>query len=304
MLPGGRYFALELFLHLLVHALEDSLGMLPFLFAAYLLMEWLEHRSGERMEAALARARCLGPLAGALLGCVPQCGFSVAAANLYAGRIITPGALVAVFLSTSDEAVPILLGAPEKAGMILPLLGVKAALGLGAGLLVDAFWRRRAPGAEDPREGVHALCEHCRCEERGILPAALRHTAGVFLFILPVNFLLGGAVELLGEERLASLLLSGSFLQPLAAALLGLIPNCAASVLLTRLYLEGALGFGSLIAGLASSAGVGLLVLWRMNPRPRENLALTGLIRSTLACGTMCYVSRRYVKKIKEALGL
>ena len=274
MPPGGRYFALELFLHLLVHALEDSLGMLPFLFAAYLLMEWLEHRSGERMEAALARARRLGPLAGALLGCVPQCGFSVAAANLYAGRIITPGALVAVFLSTSDEAVPILLGAPEKAGMILPLLGVKAALGLGAGLLVDALWR---PGTEDPREGVHALCEHCHCEERGILPAALGHTAGVFLFILLVNFLLGGAVELLGEERLASLLLSGSLLQPLAAALLGLIPNCAASVLLTRLYLEGALGFGSLIAGLASSAGVGLLVLWRMNPRPRENLALTGL---------------------------
>lgn len=269
---------LELLLHLALHALEDSLGMLPFLFGAYLLMEWLEHRSGERMEAALAKARRLGPVTGALLGCIPQCGFSVAAANLYAGRVITPGTLVAVFLSTSDEAVPMLLGAPEKAGMLFPLLGIKVVLGLGAGLLVDLCWRRLAPRESSAQEGIHSLCDHCHCEEGSILAAALRHTAGIFLFICLVNLVLGGAVEFLGEERLASLLLSGSFLQPLAAALLGLIPNCAASVLLTRLYLEGALGFGSLIAGLASSAGVGLLVLFRANRRPKENLAITGAV--------------------------
>lgn len=131
--PVQEGFVLELLPHLLRHALEDSLAMLPFLFGAYLLMEWLEHRSGERMEAALARARRLGPVTGALLGCIPQCGFSVAAANFYAGGIITPGTLVAVFISTSDEAVPMLLGAPERAGTLLPLLGVKVALGIAAG---------------------------------------------------------------------------------------------------------------------------------------------------------------------------
>ena len=270
---------MELLLHLLRHALEDSLAMLPFLFGAYLLMEWLEHRSGERMEAALARARRLGPVTGALLGCIPQCGFSVAAANFYAGGIITPGTLVAVFISTSDEAVPMLLGAPERAGALLPLLGVKVALGIAAGTAVDRLWGRFFPAGGSPREEIRDLCghSHCDCEKGGIFSAALRHTASVFLFVFAVNLVLGGAVEALGEDRLASLLLSGSLLQPLAAAVVGLIPNCAASVLLTRLYLEGALSFGSLVAGLSSSAGVGLLVLWRMNPRTRESLAITGL---------------------------
>ena len=268
---------MELFIDILIDAMLDSLKMLPFLFGAYLLMEWLEHRSGEGMEKLLARARRLGPFTGALLGCVPQCGFSVAAANLYAGRVITMGTLVAVFLSTSDEAVPLLLGDPSRAGALLPLLGLKVAVGALAGLAVDQVMARRPPR----EEGIHDLCHHCHCEEGSILGAALRHTGSIFLFILAVNLALGGGVALLGEARLAALLLDGSLLQPVAAALLGLIPNCAASVLLTRLYLAGAVSFGALAAGLLSASGVGVLVLFRANPRPRENLAVLGLVWGT-----------------------
>lgn len=269
---------LELFSDLFLDALWDSLRMLPFLLGAYLLMEWLEHRSGERMEAALAKARRLGPVTGALLGCIPQCGFSVAAANLYAGRVITLGTLLAVLLSTSDEAVPLLLSAPEGAGVLLPLLGLKVLVGAAAGWAIDRaepVLRRHHPPKE---EGIHDLCHHCGCEEGSILPAALRHTGSSFLFLLLVNLALGWGVALLGEERLASLLLSESLLQPAAAACLGLIPNCAASVLLTRLYLAGAVSFGSLAAGLCAAAGVGLPVLFRTNPRPRENLTALGLL--------------------------
>ncbi len=265
---------MELFLEIAVEAFLDSLKMLPFLFGAYWFMEWLEHASGERMERTLAGARRLGPVTGALLGCIPQCGFSVAAANLYAGRVISLGTLVAVFLSTSDEAVPLFLGAPGQAGVLVPLLGLKVVTGALAGLVIDRLRGRR----DLTREEIHGLCGHCGCGEGGILPAALRHTGSIFLFILLVNLLLGWGVETLGEERLSVLLLSQSLLQPLAAALLGLIPNCASSVLLTRLYLTGAVSFASLAAGLSAASGVGMLVLWRANPRPRENLRVLGLV--------------------------
>ncbi len=202
---------MELLLDIFIDALLDSLKMLPFLFGAYLLMEWLEHRSGEGMERLLAKARRLGPVTGALLGCLPQCGFSVAAANLYAGRVITMGTLVAVFLSTSDEAVPLLLGAPEKAGALAPLLALKVLVGALAGLLIDRAPRK----SSSPQEGIHELCRHCHCQEGDILSAALRHTGGIFLFILAVNLALGGGVAFLGEERLAALLLSESPWLPL-----------------------------------------------------------------------------------------
>lgn len=263
------------FLTVTLEAAWDTLRMLPFLFGAYLLMEWLEHRSGERMEGILARARRLGPATGALLGCVPQCGFSVAAAQLYAGRVITMGTLAAVFLSTSDEAVPLLLGDPRRAGALLPLLGVKVAVGVLVGTLIDRVMpaKKTSPG-----EGIRDLCDHCGCEEGSILPAALRHTGGIALFILAVNLLLGWGAALLGEQRLSALLLTGSLFQPVMAALLGLIPNCAGSVLLTRLYLSGSVSFGSLAAGLLPASGVGLMVLLRQNPRPRENLTILGIL--------------------------
>lgn len=274
-------------LDILMDAVIDSLKTLPFLFGAYLLIELLEHRASERMTRLLARLGPLGPLGGAALGCVPQCGFSVAAANFYAGRLITPGTLIAVFLATSDEALPILLSRPGAAGSLGPLLGVKLAAGAIVGIAADAvygrFLKNRMP------EPFHELCEDCGCEEKGVLRSALGHTVKIFLFLLAVNVVLNCAIELVGEENISRLLLAGSVWQPFLAALIGFIPNCAASVILTELYLGGSLSFGAAAAGLCTGAGLGLLVLFRVNRDWRENLCIAGVLYvAAVLTGTLC----------------
>ena len=258
-----------------IYALVDSIKALPFLFLAYLLMEYAEHHSSEKMERTLQHMGKAGPLVGAGLGCIPQCGFSASASNLFAAGLISPGTLLAVFLSTSDEALPLLLGAGTAGRkMIFPLLAVKVVVGLAAGFLLDALVRRFAK----PRE-LHDLCEHCGCkEEGGILKPALWHTGHILLFIFLVNLVLGLSLHMLGAERIGTLLLQGSALQPFAAALLGLIPNCAASVMLTQLFLAQTLSFGSLVAGLCSNAGVGVAVLLRMNRNQKENGVMIGAL--------------------------
>lgn len=268
----------DLFLEILLDALFDSLKMLPFLFLAYLILEYIEHRSSTKLQKLLGSGN-LGAVSGALLGCVPQCGFSVTASNLYAGRVITVGTLIAVFLSTSDEAVPLMLAHPEAYPMLFALLAIKVGIAILAGLLVDVAARRFRRGSGAPRESIHELCEqeHCHCEH-GIVVSALRHTGGVFLFIFAVLVALNLAVALIGEERLSSLLLTGSVFQPLVAGLIGFIPNCAASVLLTELYLAGSISFGSAVAGLCTSAGVGLAVLFKVNHNVRENLLIVAVL--------------------------
>ena len=270
---------MELFLKILWDAVLDSVKMLPFLFGAYLLLEYLENRQSERMTRILSGSHGSGPAVGALLGCVPQCGFSVAAANLYAGRAITLGTLLAVFIATSDEAIPILLSRPDSWGLIGGLLLAKALLGAAVGLLADLFFRRRTPdeSQREHEEAMEGLCADCDCEH-GIFRSALHHTVSIFLFILVTNIVLGGCVELLGEETLSRLLLGNSLFQPVVAAVVGLIPNCAASVILTSLFLEGTLSFGALLSGLVTGAGVGLVVLLRMNKHPKENLAIIALL--------------------------
>lgn len=263
-------------LHVLLDALFDALKALPFLFGAYLLIEFLEHRGSEKLISMLSRLGPLGPLGGAVLGCVPQCGFSVAAANFYAGRLISPGTLLAVFLATSDEALPILLSRPQAFPDLLRLLLVKLAAAVVLGLLVDLVLKRFLnPPAEEP---FHDLCDHCGCEKDGIFRAALRHTGKIFLFLLLINLVLGTAIYLVGEENISRLLLSGSVFQPLLCALIGFIPNCAASVILTELYLSGSLSFGAAVAGLCTGAGLGLAVLFRTNRRLKENLSLAGVL--------------------------
>lgn len=271
-------------LEVILDAVLDALKTLPFLFAAYLLLELLEHRRAGKPPVLLQK---LGPLGGAVLGCVPQCGFSVAAANLYAARFITSGTLLAVFLATSDEAVLILLSQPQALPEVAKLLGVKLLAGAAAGFLLDLALR------PSTQPNPHPLCEeaHCGCGEggHGIVQAALRHTLRIFLFLLCINLVLGLALHVIGEEALSRLLLSGSVFQPLLAGLLGFIPNCAASVLLTELYLSGALSFGSAVAGLCTGAGLGLAVLFRVNRPQKENLALAGaLYAAAVATGFLC----------------
>ncbi len=249
-------------LHLLVHTLGDALISLPFLFAAYLLIEFIEHRAADKFAHWLAKFGKAGAFVGALLGVVPQCGFSVVAANLYASRIITPGTLVAVFLSTSDEAIPVLLANPASAGKLLPLIAAKVVLATVAGLIIDFSGVLKTTTVS--AEAVAEQHSHCHTEEHhGLLKSALRHTAGTFGFIFAVMLALSGIIEFIGEDALGSFLMSGSVFQPLLAGLVGLIPNCAASVVTAQLYAEGAISFGSAVAGLSAGTGLGLLVLFR-----------------------------------------
>ena len=263
----------EMLWDVFLDALLDSLKMLPFLFVAYLILEYIEHKSSTKFAKILGSSK-LGPIGGALLGCLPQCGFSVTAANLYAGRVITVGTLAAVFLSTSDEALPLMLAHPESYPMLFLLLGCKVVIAIAAGFLFDLLTKRFRK-EEEPTEEIHALCKHCHCDH-GIVLSALRHTVSIFVFIFVVLLVLNLGVEWIGEENLSALLLQGSIFQPLVAGLIGFIPNCAASVLLTELYLSGGISFGSAVAGLCTGAGIGLAVLWRVNRSWKENLAIMG----------------------------
>lgn len=274
-------------LDIVLDAVLDSLKSLPFLLGAYLLIELLEHKSSERLTGALSKMGPLGPLGGAALGLVPQCGFSVAAANFYAGRLITPGTLLAIFLATSDEALPIMLSRPQVMPDLLKLLGVKLIAAAIFGVVVDLICKRVLKLKTD--EPFHELCGDCDCEHEGIFRAALHHTVKVFGFLLLINLALGFAIHFVGEDNISRLLLSGSVFQPLLAAIIGFIPNCAASVILTELYLAGSLSFGSAVAGLCTGAGVGLAVLFKTNRHAKENFALVGaLYAAAVITGIAC----------------
>ena len=285
----------HIILHTIEHTLEDSLKMLPFLFLAYLLIEWLERHHGERIENALAGGGRWGFVPGAVLGIVPQCGFSALAANLYASRVITPGALLAVFVATSDEAVPLLAAEPSLWGTLPLLLIGKIVAGVAGGFLLDVPLRRVLPAGLYGGYAGHADdidCHEEHEEHSGVLLAALRHTVEIFLFILLFSFLIGFAFELIGEDTITAFLTGMGIFQPMAAALVGLVPNCAASVLLAQLYAQGAISFGSLFAGLCAGAGIGLAVLWRVNPSWKQNLFMTGIL---WAGGSVCGILLQFL---------
>ncbi|MCI5556359.1 arsenic efflux protein [bacterium] len=272
---------MELILDVLLDALIDGAKMLPFLYLAYLLIEWLERNHGQRIENALAGGGRWGFVPGAVLGCVPQCGFSAVAANFYASRVITPGTLLAVFVATSDEAIPLLAAEPGMWGTLAVLLVLKVILGMAAGFVLDVPLRRVLPQSLYGGYAGHADevdCHEEHEEHSGIFLAALRHTLEIFAFILLFSFLIGLVFELVGEGAITALLGRMGPFQPMVAALIGLVPNCAASVLLAQLYMQGAITFGSLMAGLTAGAGIGLAVLWRVNPSWKQNLFMTGLL--------------------------
>lgn len=262
-------------------AVSDCLRDLPFLFVAFWLLELLEHHAAEWMNRTLARVNKLGPLVGALLGCVPQCGFSIMASDFYAGGVISLGTLLAVYLSTSDEAAVILLSDPGRAPDVLRLIVVKIILGVVWGYLIEiAFhvYRKKHPAAH--KKDPHELCETVGGEAEGesILGSAIRHTLEVFLFLFIFTFALNLLLEVVGMKGVSRMLLSNTIFQPVLAALIGLIPNCAASVILTELYMEGAISFGSAVAGLCASAGLGMVILWRTNRSRKESLFVTILL--------------------------
>lgn len=264
-----------MFIEAVTDALLDGIKLLPFLFLTYLVMEYIEHKTSQRTGMILQKSGKWGPVLGGMLGVVPQCGFSAAASNLYAGRIITLGTLFAVFFSTSDEMLPVLISEQAPLPVIAKILGIKAAIGILAGLSVD-LWIRKTRGSEKEGLRIEHICDHqhCHCGEGKILTSALRHTVQIFFFIFLISAALNLIIGLIGEARLGEFLSEKPVLGPAMAGLIGLIPNCASSVLLTQLYLEGVLGGGSMIAGLLSGSGVGLLVLFRVNDNLKENIKI------------------------------
>ena len=263
----------------LLHGLLDTLKLVPFLFLTYLLMEYIEHKAEEKAERFMSRAGSLGPLIGGTLGAVPQCGFSAAAANLYAGRVITVGTLIAVFLSTSDEMIPILIAGSIPIGSVLLITLYKSAVGVIIGFTVDATARAMLKNKE--KINIDAICDedNCHCE-RGILHSAIHHTVTITLFVLAVTLAINSLVFFIGEETLGAIMYDKPFISHLIASVIGLIPNCAASVVLASLFSGGMITAGTMMAGLFSGAGVGLLVLFRVNRRVRDNL----LIMLVLVC--------------------
>lgn len=337
---------MDLLIDILLDAGKDTLSLVPFLLVTYLALETLEHVAGDRVNGAIKRAGAAGPVVGSLLGMVPQCGFSAMAATLFAGRVVTLGTLVAVFLSTSDEMVPLLLAERVPVQTMAMLLASKALIALVTGFIVDAAirgLRRNARAhaairrtvlgtaanpahvncAHDDHTGgdiidevaeagvsadhIHELCErdHCGCDEdeddhghdhshdhghadkhehhhdRGhshegapilsIIRSAISHTVQVSVFIFLVTLILVAVLETFGESAIEQFLRGNETLAVLGSALVGLIPNCSASVVITQLYLEGALQLAPMLTGTLISAGVGYLVLFRTNRSAREN---------------------------------
>lgn len=269
--------------HALEHTAEESLFVILAMFLTYLAMEYLEHRTGDKVQHLVQRAGKLGPVIGAVAGVVPQCGFSAAASNLYAGRVITMGTLIAIYLSTSDEMLPVMIASQAPGQTILGILAMKLLVGMAAGFVIDFFSHKKnsdKKSDEDHGHGhIHEMCEqeHCDCE-KGIFQSAVKHTVKVSIFLLLISFALNLVLEITGQDVLAGLLLNRPIVGPLVAGVVGLIPNCAASVVITELYLEGLIGAGSMLAGLLVGAGVGLLVLFRVNHHRRENLKIAGIL--------------------------
>lgn len=257
-------------------ALMDSLKLIPFLFATYLVMGILEHAASDRPKQWIKNAGRFGPVWGSLLGAFPQCGFSAAASYFYIGRVLTLGTLISIYMSTSDEMLPILISAQVPVSVMLKILGTKMLIGMISGFLVELLFGRMAKRNKTPRDFDHES-ECCSCGG-SVFADALRHTLKVFFFVLIISLAIGAAIYLVGEETLTGLFSDIPVLGEAVAGLVGLIPNCAASVVITQLYLDGIIGAGPMMSGLLVSAGVGLLVLCKENHHPYENLTIAAIL--------------------------
>ena len=265
-----------------MHAFLDTVKIMPFIFVIYLIIEYLEHRNNTYLSHRLMGHQKRGAVFGAIFGSIPQCGFSVIASDMYAKKSITLGTLIAVFIATSDEAIPIILTEPGQWKLMIGVIGIKLVIAVFCGIVIDLILSKKEADVDehachehDHHDHFHGNCESC---EGGFFHSAIRHTIKIFIFIFIVSFILTFMIESLGEERMAAVLLKDTFIQPFIAALIGLIPNCAASVMITEAYLGGAITFGSMIAGLTSGAGVGVMYLFRRNHNMKQNLLILALM--------------------------
>jgi len=260
---------------ILIDAILDLLKIIPFLFVSFILMELIEHKLKNKNK--LLSTKKYGPVIGATLGIIPQCGFSAIAANLYAARVITTGTLIAVFLSTSDEMLPILIANKIELNTILKILLIKFLIGILFGIIIDFIYRKK------DKNIISTICEQesCHCNE-SVLKSSIIHTLKIAIFILITNIALGFIID---KEILINFLTNSKFLTPIIAALVGLIPNCASSIVITELYVSGLLNIGSTISGLLSSSGIGIILLFKQNKNIKENIIITILL---IAIATTC----------------
>lgn len=280
---------MEILLHTLEHSFLDTLKMLPFLIVAFLLLEILESKSSDKTVHLIEKAGKSGPILGAILGLIPQCGFSVMGANFYSKRIITLGTLVAIFLSTSDEAFLVMLTDPQKIPDILVIMGIKLVIAVVFGYLVDILFKSK-PKEHEHHHHDHIAEESCCYNHsfKEIATCTLKRTLSVWFFVFAITFVLTLCIEFFGEERLHAFMLTDSVFQPLLTALVGLIPNCAPSIILAQMYLSGAVTLGSVVSGLLTSAGVGVLVLFKVNKPQKDNFKILLLLYSVSAfCGVI-----------------
>lgn len=259
----------------ILDTIVDSLKLIPFLLVAFLIIELLEHKLNNKTKNILTKSKKVGPIIGSLLGVIPQCGFSVMATNLYITRIITLGTLISIYLSTSDEMLIIMISEKVEISLILKILLIKIFFGIVYGLIIDKIINKK----KKDKETNYELCdeEHCDCNH-SILLSAIKHTLHITLFIFIITLIINAIFTLLGDNYLSKLLLNNSILSPFITSLIGLIPNCAASVILTELYLNSTISLGALIGGLLTSSGSSLLVLIKNNKNQKENLSIILLL--------------------------
>jgi len=261
---------------IIIDTLIDSIKLLPFLFVAFLIIEYIEHKLNNKSKNIIKKSGKLGPLFGGIFGAFPQCGFSAAATNLYVTRIISLGTLISIYLSTSDEMLPILLSEKAEIKTILLIIILKIIIGMIFGFVIDYVLRNKKNNTE---EEIKEFCndEHCHCDH-GIIKSSIKHTINILFFIMLVTFILNLGMFYLGEDRLSQIFMKNQIFGPFISSLVGLIPNCGASVVITELYLKGAITFGSAMAGLLTGSGVSLLVLFKINKNIKENLNILFMV--------------------------
>ena len=265
---------------MLIDGLVDTLKLIPYLFITFIILELLEHKLSKKNEKILAKNKKFGPIIGGILGALPQCGFSTMAASLFSNKVITIGTVVAIFLATSDEMLPIMLSEKVDILLVLRIIGFKVLIGILIGVIVDIIYKTKKDSKN--KEHIHEMCNHenCHCEEDGILLSSIKHTLKITLFVLIANLLINGIIYFIGEDKLSGLLLNNNVVSYFIASLIGLIPNCASSVIITELYLANLITIGTLLSGLLTGSGLGILLLFRTNKDLKENFTILGIIYS------------------------
>lgn len=265
-------------IEIIEETLIDSIKLIPFLLITYIIMEYIEHKTSNKARETIKKSGKYGPIIGGILGIFPQCGFSASAANLYAGRVITLGTLIAVFLSTSDEMLPILISERMEVGIIVKILAIKLVIGIISGLIIDVIVNLKNKKSEEDDMIVN-LCEHehCHCE-KSILKSAIKHTTNIIIFIMIITFCLNFIIHIIGEENLENFILNRPMLGHVISGFIGIIPNCASSVVLTKLYVDNVINLSIMISGLLVNAGVGLVILFKVNKNLKENMKILVLL--------------------------